>query len=145
MILSPLRYSHSLVLHLIFPFFLFPGIYPFLFSCQIMWNLLPLFFLLCPFSPVETCGSLLLWSPLPWGWDWLVHYLHPGYKWESIWVLALLALVFGGGLIYPLTEFKYLSDRHSLAKWPIPVHLLHLAVALSSQDFTWVSPGLGVN
>ena len=49
----------------------------------------------------------------------------------------------GGGLIYPLMEFKYFSDGHSHAKWPIPEHLLHLVEALSTLPFTWVFPALG--
>ena len=42
----------------------------------------------------------------------------------------------------PLREFKYFSDRHSHAKWPIPEHLLQQAEALSTLPFTWVFPAL---
>ena len=101
MILGPLRDHHSLFLLWASTFSPFPVPYPSLVPLQIRWNLYPLFFLLYPLYPLETYGSLLWQGPLHLSWSRSIHHLHPGHKWRSIWVLALLALVLGGGLIYP--------------------------------------------
>ena len=108
---------------------------------QIRWNLFPLFSFFTPLPPWRLVGLYCCEAPAP-GLEQVDPLPASWAQTRSIRVLALLVLVLGDGLIYPLMEFKYLSDGHSHAKWPIPEHLLHWAEALSTLPFTWVFPKL---